>query len=188
MHRFLHRLTLIWAIKLVVQYTKIMYCLDVCTVLRYVPSERMYRPGICTSRRMYRPNGCIVSMHVPAFCMYCSDVCTVPTYVPSSRLYHPDVCTVSTYQSCMAVTGKPRQVVQVDRTGTPPLRLDCPSSRSKVTVGQTHAILLNFFNMPGTERVKRSIFKFIRFLHNCVIIYLFKKLFFNSLFFNTKNT
>ena len=61
--------TLIQAITVAVQYTKIMYRPEVCTVPTYVPSRRMYRPWVCT---------------------------VVPTYVPSRLMYHPDLCTVPT--------------------------------------------------------------------------------------------
>ena len=39
--------TLIWAIIVAIQYTKIMYRPDICTVRAYVPSGRMYHPDVC---------------------------------------------------------------------------------------------------------------------------------------------
>ena len=102
--------TRIWAITVAVQYTKIMYRPNVCPVKMYVPSQCMYRPNVCTIRA-----------YVPSGRIYHPDVCTVPTYVPSRRMYRPGVWRLS---GCNRLA---RQVVQVDCTGSPLLRLDCPS-------------------------------------------------------------
>ena len=94
-----------WAITVAVQYTKIMYCLDVCTVPTYVPILTYVPFNICTvpmyirSRRMNHPDECIIPMYVPSERMY------QLAYVPSGHMFRLGICTVPTYVGCLAVTG-----------------------------------------------------------------------------------
>ena len=48
LHMLVVRFTWIWAITVPVQYTKIVYGPDICTVPTYILSGRMYHPDLST--------------------------------------------------------------------------------------------------------------------------------------------
>ena len=57
--------------------------------------------------------------------------CTVSTYVPSRQMYPPGVCMYNPDVCRLSGSNRlTRQVVQVGRTGSPLLRLDCRSNDS----------------------------------------------------------